>query len=150
MIYTIAAATQILNSKFTIATVISVTELKSVVSVVYTRKGVRGKCCTFVSKQEFKEYFVTARQLRSKSYQVKNVPGGDYVVSGFENDTVRSQYLVSLEAFRIVCTCPDYREQNRLFKGRGCCKHGYAVLNHLGFSSLSDYIVVNQSQRRRA
>jgi hypothetical protein len=29
--------------------------------------------------------------------------------------------------------------------GHGCCKHSYAVLNHLGFNSLSSYLSAMQS-----
>ncbi|MBD0269570.1 MAG: hypothetical protein ICV77_14905, partial [Cyanobacteria bacterium Co-bin8] len=30
--------------------------------------------------------------------------------------------------------------------GRGCCKHGYAVLNYLGFDSLRTYLKEEQRQ----
>jgi predicted nucleic acid-binding Zn finger protein len=39
----------------------------------------------------------------------------------------------------VFCECQDYQNQIDLL-GRGCCKHGYAVLAQLGMASLSDYL----------
>jgi hypothetical protein len=39
----------------------------------------------------------------------------------------------------MYCTCDDFNNQLEFF-GRGCCKHGYAVLNSLGCQSLEHYL----------
>jgi hypothetical protein len=43
----------------------------------------------------------------------------------------------------VFCTCDDFNNQLE-FWGRGCCKHGYAVLAHLGFGSLRDYMTAKK------
>ncbi len=55
------------------------------------------------------------------------------------NESKGSAYVVDATPTQLNCTCDDYKNQIQ-FIGRGCCKHGYAVLHKLGFDSLARYI----------
>lgn len=99
---------------------------------------VKGKRPTFVSKQAFKQHFVDRRRAAARALTATQwVDQPRYFT--VRNESKSSTY--QLEAFRdrIECQCDDYKNQIQ-FIGRGCCKHGYAVLNRLGFSSLAHYI----------
>jgi len=99
---------------------------------------VKGQRPTFVSKADLKRHFVQRRQDDAKQLTVT-----DWLRTP-ERYTVRSQYgdkdyeVTAGPDDELVCTCADYQRQVQTF-GRGCCKHGYAVLQHLGYSSLQDY-----------
>jgi hypothetical protein len=99
---------------------------------------VKGKRPTFVSKTEFKTHFVEHRKAAARSLQVTDWlrDPGHYTVT---NPQTGSTHLVTEHPDRLDCDCEDYYWQQQ-FIGRGCCKHGYAVLNYLGFHSLRDYI----------
>ena len=49
-------------------------------------------------------------------------------------------YKVELNSDRIDCECIDYSNQIEVI-GIGACKHIYAVLGKLGFTSLKDYLI---------
>jgi hypothetical protein len=98
---------------------------------------VAGQRPTFISKQCFKRHFVTRRQAAAKALQVTRY-AFDQQAFTVRNETKHSTYQV-IANDTVSCECHDY--QNQLsFLGKGCCKHGYAVLNHLGFKSLTDYV----------
>jgi aspartate/tyrosine/aromatic aminotransferase len=59
-----------------------------------------------------------------------------YVV---KNPKTNSLYGVSAGAASIVCDSPDYQKQADAI-GKEACKHGYAVPNHLGYSTLAEYV----------
>jgi hypothetical protein len=61
------------------------------------------------------------------------------VRNGSEGET--ETYLVEVTATGVHCTCEDYTKQHEEI-GRGVCKHGYAVLGHLGFRTLAQFIDV--------
>jgi hypothetical protein len=99
---------------------------------------VKGNRPTFISKKAFKQHFVDRRRAAARALtatQWINQPTYFTVRNESKNSTYQ------LEAFpdRIECPCDDYKNQIQ-FIGRGCCKHGYAVLNTLGFSSLAHYV----------
>ena len=98
---------------------------------------VQGQRPTFVSKADLKQHFVQRRQAEAQKLTVV-----DWLRTP-ECYTVRSQqgdkdYWVTCTDGALRCTCADYQRQLTTF-GRGCCKHGYAVLQHLGYSSLQTY-----------
>jgi hypothetical protein len=98
---------------------------------------VAGQRPTFISKQCFKQHFVARRKAASKALQVTRYVF-DQQAFTVRNETKNSTYQV-IANDTVSCECHDY--QNQLsFLGKGCCKHGYAVLNHLGFKSLTDYV----------
>lgn len=100
--------------------------------VVWT--WVQGKAPRFVSKKEFLQQFVDFRRAGSRLCYVGYESNGTYNVHSHGHP-----YKVTAMAKAVVCACEDYKAQVAVW-GQGCCKHGYALLNHLGFDSLKDYI----------
>jgi hypothetical protein len=98
---------------------------------------VAGRRPTLISKQRFKHHFVGRRQAAAKALQVTRY-AFDQQAFTVRNETKNSTYKVTAKA-AVSCECDDYQNQLN-FLGKGCCKHGYAVLNHLGFKSLADYV----------
>lgn len=103
---------------------------------------VKGKRPTFLSKQVFKAHFVEWRKLQARDLTVTkrlDVPN-HYTV---RNEAKNSVYILEARADGLFCTCDDFNNQLEFF-GRGCCKHGYAVLVRFGFGSLSEYITAQK------
>ncbi len=98
----------------------------------------RGQRPTFISKTELKAHFVERRKEEARSLEVTDWLRSPacYTVT---NPQSRSKHQVMGHRDRLDCDCEDYRWQQQFF-GRGCCKHGYAVLQYLGFDSLRDYV----------
>ena len=99
---------------------------------------VKGNRPTFISKRVFLNHFVDFRKASSKGMKVTERldMANHYTVRNLRKDTF---YVVEVRREGVFCTCDDLNNQLEFF-GRGCCKHGYAVLAQLGFSSLRDYI----------
>jgi len=99
---------------------------------------IQGKRPTFISKKAFKQHFVDRRKAEAKGLVItQNIfESCSYAV---RNEVRNSVYKVNLRDDAIACECDDYKNQVAFF-GRGCCKHGYAVLNQIGFNSLKDYL----------
>lgn len=97
-----------------------------------------GKRPTFISKKLFKQQFVDRRKAQAKGLVVtrNTYESCSYSVRNEAKDSV---YKVVLGVDEIACECEDYKNQREFF-GRGCCKHGYAVLAQIGYSSLRDYL----------
>jgi hypothetical protein len=102
---------------------------------------VRGKRPTFIPYSAFKENFVASRIERSKFLYVAPVNDGYFRVVNPKKNTAYSVWLIS---DGLDCECEDYKNQIAIFKGKGCCKHGYAVLTWLGHGRLSEYIAANE------
>lgn len=92
---------------------------------------IKGRSPRFVSKKKFIEDAINFRKQGAESVEVFE---SDYDV--WETD---KGYFVSVDATGVVCSCKDYEKQAKAF-GRGCCKHGYAVLSQLGFASLTELV----------
>lgn len=90
-----------------------------------------------ISRPKFLQHFAHIRQLRAKKLQVSR---GNYrnlfIVTNPENNHC---YRVRTTATKVECKCRDYQKQQEILS-KGCCKHGYAVLQTLGFDSLSNYL----------
>ncbi len=97
---------------------------------------VKGQRPTFISKKAFKQHFVDRRKADSKSFSVSRIKDNEFRVI---NPQKCSMYSVWVFQDGLDCECYDYQNQIVMLK-KACCKHCYAVLNHLGFSNLSDYI----------
>ena len=99
---------------------------------------VRGQRPRFVSLSAFKQAFVLRRMKAAaalKAEQWAEVPSYFTV----RNEKKNSSYPVELGSAGPVCKCEDYRNQQAFF-GKGVCKHGYAVLQALGYGSLAGYL----------
>ena len=94
----------------------------------------------FVAKKDFWIEFHRSRKERAKKLTVSYYGNDLYQVS---SQSRLDPYFVSL-GDNIQCECADYAEQVKAKFRHPICKHGWALLNHLGFNSLSAYIQSNQ------
>jgi len=130
LIYTAANAARILGKRFSNLTI------QVWFNCVYV--WAKGQFSRFVSKTAFKQMFVEFRKAGAKTLTVTAnlfVPN-TYTV---RNEAKNSTYQVLTTGNAVTCECEDYNAQVQAFK-KGVCKHGYAVLNHLGYNSLADYV----------
>lgn len=110
-----------------------------------------GNCCwvrfakgspRFVSKKAFTALFARNRQIAGQGIAevgaVEHIQGGSFTVI---SQSVNDVYNVELDVDHLECNCKDYSIQRDDLKLRkATCKHAYAVLYTLGYSTLSDYI----------
>ena len=100
---------------------------------------VKGCSPKFVSKAAFKRAFVELRKESATSVRVKRLGADSRHFQALGKEEI---YDLTLESNAVTCTCQDYTNQVQYLNPTSlkCCKHGYAVLNLLGFSSLSAYV----------
>lgn len=115
-------------------------QLKEFAKVIWV--WVKGQRPTFVSKRLFKQHFVEWRKAQARGLKVTERldMAHHFTVRNLRKDTA---YVVEARADGLFCTCDDLNNQLEFF-GRGCCKHGYAVLAQLGFGSLSEYLTAQK------
>mgnify|MGYP006431892677 FL=1 len=125
LVYTCAAASRITG--------------EDIVSIAYERLHDRywcfpeGKNAIPVASVKFKEHFAEWRRQRSKGItDIKQVNDYTYRVKG--------KYTVSVFPDCLECDCKDWLKQDEAEIKKPTCKHAYAVLDHLGCSSLADFI----------
>lgn len=127
IVYSIAAAQRILNIKT------GLYQVQEWTHVVW----VHGKnFCRFISKKLFKKHFADRRRAEAQNIDLLIDSQDDRHFTAMGSNGV---YQIHTHDVGIKCTCEDYKNQIRII-GKGVCKHGYAVLNHLGFDSLADYL----------
>lgn len=97
---------------------------------------VRGVRPTFISKIDFLKHFAEYRQEQAKSIPVSVWPD---MPNWFKAEGSNDVYPVVLETSGPECACEDYKNQI-ILHGKGVCKHGYAVLKHLGYGSLREFL----------
>jgi len=100
---------------------------------------VKGRRPTFIGKARFRQHFVDWRRRQGAALVVTQ----DLDSFGVVNPGKETVYRVEARRDGVFCTCDDFNNQLEFF-GRGCCKHGYAVLGVLGLSSLADYLGVQK------
>jgi hypothetical protein len=132
-IYSITAATKILNRK-----VLKLEIWARVIFIKFTNGQAR-----FMAKKDFWIEFHRSRKERAKQLTVSHYGHDLYQVS---SQSRLDPYFVSV-CDDIQCECVDYAEQVKAKFRYPICKHGWASLNYLGFSSLTAYI---QSQGVKA
>ena len=115
-----------------------------VILVIFKKN--RGLRPRFLSNMLFYSSFVEDRKSRSKSIQVTPNAFADRIYTARNESNDHTYTVIAAES--IECQCADYRAQLS-FIGKGCCKHGYAVLNYLGFSSLSDWQAIERIRKNR-
>jgi hypothetical protein len=98
---------------------------------------VAGQRPRFFSKKIFLAHFAEWRRAQSQPLEAQPLdkPGFFRVY----NTQSASSYLCKLTPLGSICGCPDWANQFQALGG-GCCKHLYAALGYLGFSSLRDYL----------
>ncbi|MGF1566856.1 MAG: hypothetical protein ACFCVD_02075 [Nodosilinea sp.] len=131
ILYSAAAVRRLLGLKSS-----APVEIKAFQKVIWVH--VKGQRPTFISKAKFKAHFADWRKAQARSLKVTERldVANHYTVRNLHKDTA---YVVEKRPDGVFCTCDDLNNQLEFF-GRGCCKHGYAVLAHLGFGSLHEYI----------
>lgn len=135
LIYSMASAARILAKDLgDIFKRVENIKLGKVIQITY--RTVFGRCSTFLSPKSFKTNFVDRRKSDAQELEVKPINKHEYKVINPKKNT---KYTCYAYTDGMDCTCEDYRNQILFFK-KGCCKHGYAVLTHLGFSNLNDYV----------
>lgn len=92
--------------------------------------------------RDFIANFIETRIEKAKKLKIVRQTDICYIVYNPQNS---HSYGVTSHGDRLVCECQDYQNQVEAW-GKGCCKHGYKVLNHLGFDKLADYIKANEVQ----
>lgn len=135
LIYSAAAVRRMIGDRFP---VVRVEKWWKVCLVVF--RGCRPR---FMSRQAFLRHFVEWRKAQARALQVTRHIGFTNIFS-VRNETKNSVYQVQTFAGGLNCQCEDFQNQAQ-FLGKACCKHGYAVLNFLGFDSLNAFI-----ERQRA
>jgi hypothetical protein len=90
----------------------------------------------FVPKKTFVEEFFELRKERADSLYAHRLSASTFRVSNPENGNA---YIVEFRGKRVACQCEDYRKQLE-FLGAGACKHIYACLLKMGYSSLREYL----------
>jgi hypothetical protein len=135
LVYSASAVRRMLGSKFP---VVRIEKWWKVCLVIF--QGCRPR---FMSKAAFLKHFVEWRKAQARALQVtKNLfISGAYTV---RNPEKNSSYKVQAFGGGLICECEDYSNQSKFF-GKACCKHGYALIHHLGFEYLSDYISAHGS-----
>ncbi len=129
LIYTAANAACILGKRFS----------KLVIEVWFNVVYLHGSNLSrFMSKKAFRQAFVDFRKAGAKAL---TVTANLFVPNTFKvrNETKNTAYDVLIIDRHITCGCEDYNTQFEAM-GKGVCKHGYAVLNHLGYDFLQAYI----------
>lgn len=112
---------------------------------------VKGSRPRFVSKRFFKEHFtlwrkVNGQRLRASGAVHMEAHGAFTVSSQRKQGSFHSVTLnfgeddtFTKSQPSLTCSCGDFKRQIESF-GKGCCKHGYAVLQTLGYGSLEDFV----------
>lgn len=134
LVYSAAAVRRMIGDRFP---VVRVEKWWKVCLVVF--RGCRPR---FMSRQAFLKHFVEWRKAQARALRVTRHLGSPHCFS-VRNESKGSVYEVQTFIGGLSCSCEDFQNQIQFF-GRACCKHGYAVLGHLGFETLSGYIEQRQ------
>lgn len=103
-------------------------------------KVARQKNLVEIPRQRYLEDFVSFRISGAKDIHIAKISSNN---NDFRyratNQTNKHTYALELTTTGIQCECEDYQNQHEI-SAKACCKHGYALLNHLGFDKLQDYL----------
>ena len=112
------------------------------IQVTYRVAGGR-RCSTFLSRKAFERDFIEFRIKGAESVSVKPWGAGSYR-NHFDCRTegCDRSHTVKLLGGIALCSCEDYEKS----RGNHECKHIYATLQHLGHSSMADYIESRSAQ----
>lgn len=108
---------------------------------------IRGRRPRLYKKSLFEAEFANFRRNSSKHYSVSYVPNyrkedpTQYRVAALNNSDltyrVTDTSTANGKSRLMKCECDDYLKMSQAFKAP-VCKHGYAVLNYLGYTSLKE------------
>ena len=94
---------------------------------------VKGQRPTLISKKRYYQEFARYRKEGGQKVKV-------YFANGFKAEGAKEVYNLDPQETFIDCDCQDMQQQKEVW-GKGCCKHGYALLGMFGYKSLQDYVV---------
>ncbi|MGK7957464.1 MAG: hypothetical protein AB4063_19750 [Crocosphaera sp.] len=103
----------------------------------------------FIEKAKFTALLAGERKNRSKGLIVTEnaFDDGTFTV---RNESKNTSYIVKQNLDSLPCTCQDFENLSNDFgTNQVLCKHGYAVLNSLGFGTLRDYLQFTQDEQQR-
>lgn len=100
---------------------------------------VAGRRPTFISKSVFKAHFIEHRKAAAKALAVTKDVLQQHIYS-VRNESKGTAYQISISSGQPICGCDDFKNQLQFLSGLACCKHAYAVLGHLGYGSLREYL----------
>lgn len=90
-----------------------------------------------VTREEIKPVIENKRLESSKNLEVLMTGFNTYLVI---NPDKQTEYIIEPRIDYLFCNCSDYKNQSYAFEtSKVCCKHIFAVLGYLGFSSLKEY-----------
>ena len=160
-LYTTKRALQILiSSSIKAVKVLEVKVMKCCVWVKYTTKN--GVCSLFVSVRAFLKLAIAGRKERASGYGVEPQAAapGHYHVYKIDGDLIFDPTYTVTAGRTVSCNCPDYLEQEEYLKShpylwqqickqRLVCKHSLAVLKHLNFDKLVDYVTARNVEMKK-
>lgn len=126
IMYNVAATRRILNLAPTAQVKIQIWD-----KVVWVH--VKGQRPTLISKKEYHSQFAQYRKQGAKMVKV-------YFSNGFKAQGAKEVYDLTPNDTHIECGCQDFANQREVW-GKGCCKHGYALLGMFGYATLQEYVV---------
>jgi len=92
----------------------------------------------FVSKKAFLQDFANSRKARAKNLRAKAIGPNLFLVPSETKEGV--YYKVREKEGSFTCECEDWKTQKLAGIHNATCKHIYATLFLLGFSSLREYV----------
>lgn len=108
---------------------------------------IKGQRPTFLSKKRFYSEFASFRKEGAKLCKVeaplRGYPKQYEVIS---EGTDKKFHTVWMNGIYQSCDCRDFEEQKAQNFPQPCCKHQYAVLNHLNCSSIEAAMAKGQQQ----
>lgn len=104
---------------------------------------VAGQRPTFISKRRYTQEFVNSRKRTAATLRILGQRRSHFgtIYSAESSQPGNAPYQVEVCSDRISCTCEDWANQAERW-GNAACKHVYRVLDHLGYSRLSDYLMM--------
>ncbi|MEO0455839.1 MAG: SWIM zinc finger family protein [Cyanobacteria bacterium P01_A01_bin.114] len=98
--------------------------------------AVKGQRPTFWPKRAFKQHFCHWRRRQAQRVELTKIRPNYFAARTVGRESI---YQLEARADGIFCTCEDFNRQLSVWN-HGYCKHCYAVLAHLGFNSLREYL----------
>lgn len=147
--YSIAAALRIMQARLSKFGKVAVVEkllrvrgrlFNAIYRIRFGSKLYRWAC--FLGVNEFDKHFTDRRKEEAKKLITHHHESGDFVE--VFNPEKLSCYRVFYGIDSLDCECEDYKNQVKFNLEKPLCKHGWAVLEMLGYQDIEAYIGNNQ------
>ncbi|PHV61065.1 SWIM zinc finger family protein [Cyanobacterium aponinum] len=95
----------------------------------------------YLTEREFKVSYGQERKERSQGMKITQRLDDDFTFTA-RNENKQTAYKIECYTDGMKCNCPDYEISTQVMNThKVACKHIYAVLGHLGFGNLKDYLL---------